>query len=215
MVSLSTVGWDAHGWTDLSDHPYQTWEILGPTKHFWWVWASLAGVWQESQSQKGAFLLLGFSQRQKQRKALPAQSHHSLIQHRRSLVPTLHPSLCRLQCWRKVWCFFVRKIPSFPYPSSWRSCFSTISFPGSLFLSVHLAPMRSKPVAAALGQGQPEAAASQPELIKGVWEQRGRDEQRAALARSSFNSAMVNAGYCTWDQIFPCEVWHNCEGRGL
>lgn len=50
--------------------------------------------------------------------------------------------------------------------------------------------MRNKPVAA-----PPEAAASQPELIQGVQEQKGTDEQRAALAWSSFNSAVVNAGF--------------------
>lgn len=79
-----------------------------------------------------------------------------------------HPSPCWIQCWRKTWCFFVRKIPSFPYPNSWGTCFSIMSLPGSFFLWVHLAPTRKKPVAAPPGQGQPGAAASQPELIKGV-----------------------------------------------
>lgn len=70
-----------------------------------------------------------------------------------------------------------------------------MSLPGSLFPWVRLAPVRNKRVAAPPGQGQPEAAASQPKLIKGVREQKGTDEQRAALARSSFNLAMVNAGF--------------------
>lgn len=125
-----------------------------------WVWASLAGVWQESQSQKGASLLLDLSQRQKWRKALPALGHHSLTQHRRSLVPTLHPPLCWLQCWRKAWCF--------PYPNSWGSCFSIMSLPGSLFPWVHLAPVRNTPGAAPPGQEPPDAAAaSQPKAHQG------------------------------------------------
>lgn len=196
MVSLSTVGWDAHGWIGLSHHPDQTWAIPGPYK------ALLMGKdWSEPAWQ-------GSDRKASPRKEYPSSQNplrgKSGGKHFLPRATTAWPSTGGL------W------LPLFIHPcagssvgressvSLWeKSPLSLTQAPGevvlylcgSLFPWVHLAAMRNKPVAAAPGQEQPEAAASQPKLIQGVREQKGTEEQRAALAQSSFNLAMVNAGF--------------------
>lgn len=121
-----------------------------------WVWASLAGVWQERPvTDRSTPPLRPLSEAEVEESIscpqLPTAWPSTgglwlpLFIHPCVLAPALEESLV----------FLCEKNSLFPLSSSWGSCFSVMSLPGSLFPWVQLAPVRNKRVAAPPGQGQP------------------------------------------------------------